>query len=216
MKENYQGAEGHVLASEGGYTNDARDPGGPTNWGITIYDARMYWKHNATAQDVRAMPESVARDIYKKKYWDALDCDELPAGLDYTVFDYGVNSGIGRAGKVLRRILGMQGSDWHVTQDMIEVIKKRDVVSLIKEINDERLAFLQRLGTWSHFGKGWGARVASVRSVSLRMAAARAPVPEPVLTAEVQQAGKGVDHADQLVNHLAPSSWEAVNSTSFA
>src|SRR5882757_3410774 len=106
MKSSYDIALKAVLEDEGGYSNDAGDPGGPTNWGITIYDARAYWKKNATAADVRAMPLEVAKDIYRAKYWDAMDCDDLPAGVDYCVFDYGVNSGIGRSAKVLQRLVG--------------------------------------------------------------------------------------------------------------
>jgi hypothetical protein len=53
------------------------------------------------------MPKWFAEKVYDAKYWDALNCDLLPAGLDYAVCDYGVNSGIGRAGKVLRRLLDM-------------------------------------------------------------------------------------------------------------
>lgn len=171
-----------VLAHEGGYTNHPRDPGGPTNWGITIYDARKYWKPNATAADVKAMPLSVAQTIYKARYWDALRCDELPAGLDYTVFDYGVNSGIGRAGKVLRRVLGMSDGDYHVTDAVLAEIARRDVSKIISAVNDERLRFLRSLSTWPTFGKGWGARVADVKRLSLSMAA-NAPVPEPVIQA---------------------------------
>jgi lysozyme family protein len=37
---------------------------------------------------------------------DAMSCDELPSGVDYAVFDYGVNSGISRAAKVLQRLVG--------------------------------------------------------------------------------------------------------------
>jgi lysozyme family protein len=43
-----------------------------------------------------------AKEIYRTTYWDALRCDELPAGVDYPVFEYGVNSGIGSSGRVLR------------------------------------------------------------------------------------------------------------------
>ena len=58
-----------ALLSEGGYSNDPRDPGGPTNWGITLADARVHWKPDAAA-DVRTMPRSVAEAIYKAEYWD--------------------------------------------------------------------------------------------------------------------------------------------------
>src|SRR3954467_3513146 len=102
----YDEALRRVLVHEGGYSNHPSDPGGPTNWGITIHDARAYWKKEATAADVRSMPVDVAKDIYRSKYWDAMCCDNLPTGVDYAVFDYGVNSGIARAARVLQRLVG--------------------------------------------------------------------------------------------------------------
>ena len=51
----YDEALRRLLAHEGGYTNHPSDPGGPTNFGITIHDYRKYVKPNATAVDVRAM-----------------------------------------------------------------------------------------------------------------------------------------------------------------
>src|SRR5438067_1433767 len=104
-----------LLADEGGYTNDPQDPGGPTNFGITIFDYRKYLNANGTADDVRNMKKADAQKIYREKYWNALNCDLLPAGVDYVTFDYGVNSGAGRAGKVLRRVLDLPDNDWHVT-----------------------------------------------------------------------------------------------------
>src|SRR4051812_39594887 len=101
----YDEALRRVLVHEGGYSNHPSDPGGPTNWGITIHDARAYWKKEATAADVRSMPVDVAKDIYRSKYWDAMCCDNLPAGVDYAVFDYRVNSGIARATRVLQRLV---------------------------------------------------------------------------------------------------------------
>jgi lysozyme family protein len=169
----YDEALRRLLAHEGGYTNHPSDPGGPTNFGITIYDYRRYVKPNATTADVRAMTVGEAKAIYRKRYWDAQRCDELPAGVDYSAFDYGVNSGIGRSGKVLR------------------AVAKRDPKALVIAINVERLAFLKRLKTWPVFGKGWNARVAEVKSVSLRMAARQAPTPSIVPDA-ASVPGKGV------------------------
>src|SRR5713226_5623081 len=97
MKSTYPQAMVYIYADEGGYSNDAGDPGGPTNYGITIHDVRTYWKADATAQDVRNMPKDVAASIYQKHYADPLRYDDLPAGVDYTILDYGINSGISRA-----------------------------------------------------------------------------------------------------------------------
>src|SRR5262249_10502276 len=110
-----------------------------------------------------------AKNIYRSKYWDALRCDDLPAGVDYTVFDYGVNSGIGRAGKVLRRALGLSDADWRVNADVVAALKKSEPSKVIVAINDERLQFLKSLRTWGAFGVGWGRRVADVKAFSLEL-----------------------------------------------
>jgi lysozyme family protein len=164
----YDEALRRVLVHEGGYSNHPSDPGGPTNWGITIHDARAYWKTEATAADVRSMPVEVAKDIYRSKYWDAMRCDDLPAGVDYAVFDYGVNSGIGRAVRVLQRLAGTN-VDGEVGPDTIAATARTAAVKLINQICDERLAFLQGLETWGVFGKGWGRRVREVRVAALAM-----------------------------------------------
>lgn len=154
MQQNYNYSLQQVLKSEGGYTNDPRDPGGPTNYGITIADYRMYVKKGATAQDVKNMHLADAQTIYRSKYWNALNCDTLPSGVDYCVFDYGVNSGVGSARSVYKRLAP----------------KYTNPVDLINAICDERLAFLKSLRTWSAFGAGWGSRVARVRAGALNLA----------------------------------------------
>jgi lysozyme family protein len=178
-----------LLAHEGGYTNHPSDPGGPTNFGITIHDYRKYAKPHATAADVRAMKIEQAKAIYRAKYWNAMRCDELPAGVDYCVFDYGVNSGTGRAPKVLQRVVGVR-DDGMIGPVTVAAVRARDPKAVVTAICDERLAFLQRLRTWPVFGKGWSRRVAEVRSVGMRMATERAPSLSIVAT-ETSVPGKG-------------------------
>lgn len=166
-----------VFPHEGGYSNHPSDPGGPTNWGITIIDARKYWKPNATAADVRAMPKAVAEDIYAKHYAAPLRYDDLPPGVDYCVLDYGINSGISRAGKVLRRVLRLSDSDWTVTDGVLAAVAKQRPSILINAICDERLRFLKSLKTWPVFGDGWGRRVSEVRALALSFARAAETAP---------------------------------------
>jgi lysozyme family protein len=165
----YDAALARVLAHEGGYTNHPDDPGGPTNFGITISDYRKYVKPDASAADVRAMALDEAKAIYRAKYWDALCCDALSPGLDYAVFDYGVNSGIGRAAKVLQRTLDV-AQDGVIGPVTLAAAKKGTAAVLIEAICVERLRFLQSLRTWRVFGKGWGRRVADVKETALIMA----------------------------------------------
>jgi lysozyme family protein len=182
----YDASLARVLKHEGGYSNHPSDPGGPTNFGITIHDYRRYIDANATAADVRAMKRSDAEKIYRARYWNALRCDELPAGLDYAAFDYGVNSGIGRAAKVMQRLVGI-GNGTTMTDAVIAAARKANTPALIDKLCDERLAFLKALRTWPVFGAGWGRRVAEVRRDALAMAKGGALVP----SSSTQANGKG-------------------------
>lgn len=157
MKNNYDFCITEVLKSEGGYTNDPSDSGGATNYGITIADYRKYINKNGTSDDVKNMTVSQAKNIYKIRYWNAVDGDNLASGVDYTVFDYGVNSGVSRALKVYNQFKS-----------------EKDTTTLINKINDERLHFLQGLATSrpkdQKFLRGWTNRVSRVRADSLRLA----------------------------------------------
>lgn len=168
MRETYSKAIAQVFEDEGGYTNESTDPGGPTNWGITIADARMYWKPNATASDVRNMPKSVAEDIYRKHYADPIQYDSLPAGVDYAVLDYGINSGTGRSVRVLQKLLGLE-ADGKIGPITINKAKEADPVKLINAIYDERLEFLKKLHHWPTYGRGWTARCTRGRKLALKL-----------------------------------------------
>ncbi len=173
---NYDASLSRVLKHEGGYTNHPSDPGGPTNFGITIHDYRRYIKANGTAADVRNMQLSDAAKIYRARYWHALRCDDLPAGLDYAVFDYGVNSGIGRAARVMQRLLNI-GQGTSMTDAAIAAVRNANATALIDRLCDERMAFLKSLRTWPVFGAGWSRRVAEVRRDALAMARGAAVAP---------------------------------------
>lgn len=198
----FQESEDRVFVYEGGYTNDPRDPGGPTNWGITIKDARMYWMAAATANDVRNMPKSVAQGIYRKRYWDAQRCDELPVGVDFAVFDYGVNSGIGRSGKVLRRVLKLPDNTSKITDEVIAAAKAADPKAVADAIWDERLRFLKSLKTWPHFGGGWGKRVANGKIASEHMIQVSNEHPAPIVVPAAEPCqGKGCVVVDPTTKH---------------
>lgn len=169
-----------ILLSEGSeYTNDPEDPGGPTRWGVTLTDVRQFIKKNATAADVKKLTRAQAVEIFGDKYWDVIRADDLPSGLDFTAADYSVNSGFGRAGRVLRQILGLPTNDWHVTQDVLDAIKGRAPTALIRAMNAERSAFLHRLATCPRFCGGWDKRVRSVNAISLQLATTPTAVPAP-------------------------------------
>lgn len=186
MRVNYDEALRRLLLHEGGYSDHPSDPGGPTNFGITIADYRKYKNPGATVADVRAMRLDDAKAIYRARYWNAMRCDELPAGVDYCVFDYAVNSGTGRAPKVLQRCLACSASG-RLDDATLGAAATAKPHTLINAICDERLRFLQSLRTWPVFGAGWGRRVREVRAAALAMADKIATQPNATASAP----GKG-------------------------
>ena len=100
MKQSFDKAINFVLTHEGGYSNDSLDLGGETNLGIS--------KRAYPNLDIKNLTVDDAKAIYKRDYWNALNCDLLPEKLDIVVFDCGVNQGIGKATELLNRC----NKDW--------------------------------------------------------------------------------------------------------
>lgn len=165
MKENYAQALKQVLKYEGGYVDHPKDPGGPTNKGITqaVYDA---WrkKSGLPVQSVRSIADSEVAAIYRQEYWDRISGDLLPSGIDFAVFDYAVNSGVSRAAKTLQSVVGVT-QDGQIGPATIQATK--DYVAMT--VTNKRLAFMQSLSIWPTFGKGWAARIADVKNQILAL-----------------------------------------------
>lgn len=171
MIANFNPSLALVLVHEGGFVNDPRDPGGATNKGITqaVYDD---WraKHDLAKQSVQSISQAEVGLIYKHNYWDAVQCDQLPLGVDYCVFDFAVNSGANRAARYLQRACGV-ADDGQIGAMTIAAVNAKPAVWLVNAVCDARLAFLRQLKTFDHFGKGWTARVNEVRAKAKEMVA---------------------------------------------
>jgi lysozyme family protein len=162
-----------IFRYEGGYGWDKSDPGGPTKYGITCYDLAefMHEKMDRMARwapIVKAMTLATADQIYQQKYAVQCDFNDLMAGADCTVFDFGVNSGSSRAIKYAQDIVGV-AVDGIMGPITLAAINAYDPTQFINSLCNNRLSFLKSLSTWSRFGKGWRARVADLRSYSLAL-----------------------------------------------
>lgn len=91
-----------ILGLEGGYSDDAKDPGGKTRYGITEAVARAHSYAGLMSQ----LPLTLAKEIYRKSYWDACHCDAIPWPLSLYVFDAAVNQGVQAAIQLLQHALG--------------------------------------------------------------------------------------------------------------
>lgn len=100
-----------IVAREGGFVNDPDDPGGATNFGVTIHTLRrLRLGAQVTVDDVRALTREQAIDIYVDHYFTRPRIAELPEPLWPTVFDMYVNAGA-NAVRILQRLLVQMGLD---------------------------------------------------------------------------------------------------------
>ena len=166
----YPRAFAATLGYEGGYTNNPRDPGGPTNLGVTQATLSRWLGHPATIADVKALTREAVAPIYRTNYWNAVQGDALPAGVDHAVWDWGVNSGPSRPVNHLQAILGIT-QDGHIGPATLDALAKRDPAAVINALCDRRLAVLKSLSTWPTFKGGWSKRVEAVRKLALQLAA---------------------------------------------
>ena len=110
---NVQDMAREIVAREGGFVDDPDDPGGATNFGVTIgtmrrlgIDLNRYG--HVDSRDVRALTAAQAVDIYVQHYFVTPRIAQLPQVLHASVFDMYVNAG-SNAIKVLQRLLTQMG-----------------------------------------------------------------------------------------------------------
>ena len=168
MKENFDAALQKVLHHEGGFVNHPSDPGGMTNLGCTKAVWEEWVGHSVTEATMRALTPGDVAPLYKKKYWDKVHGDELPAGVDYAVFDAAINSGPGRAVKWLQAAVGVD-ADGVIGPATMRAVNARPAAQIVEDFNSRRLSFLHDLPTWGTFGKGWARRVSEVDIAALAM-----------------------------------------------
>jgi lysozyme family protein len=103
---------------EGGLIDHKNDPGGVTNYGISLrwlkdegidfnFALPFDIDHNKDgvidAKDVRALTKDQAAILYRVAFWDKLKLNELPPMTAFATYDAAVNTGRGQAVKFLQR-----------------------------------------------------------------------------------------------------------------
>lgn len=165
-----------VIGKEGGFVDDPRDPGGATNYGVTIGTLRA-WRSDdgkagndtVTVDDVRRLSIEEARDIYRARYWNVMRCDELPAGLDLMTFDFGVNAGPSRAARLLQKAVAAE-QDGSIGPRTIAAARAGSAREAISAMADARIEYYKGLDGWAVYGNGWTNRTKSVETAALAMA----------------------------------------------
>lgn len=144
-----------LMLAEGGYSNNPRDTGGETMYGITLAVAR---RHGYTGA-MKALDIEFAKAIYKKDYWPAY-LESLPYTLAYQLFDSNVNSGTSQTTLWLQRALGVK-ADGVVGPKTVAALLAAPAKDIAILFLAARLTAITAFATWDEFGKGWARRIAT-------------------------------------------------------
>ena len=171
MIDNWEKSFALMLESEGGFSDDPRDNGnklpdgrpGSTMLGVTQYNWENWTGHQVTHEQMKKLKPEDVKPFYKKKYWDACRCNDLPDGIDYLVFDFAVNAGVGRSAKTLQSAVGAtpDGAIGPLTLAAVNAYNNPETVINLFSIAKEE--FYRGLGNFNVYGEGWLNRVAAVK-----------------------------------------------------
>lgn len=140
-----------VVGLEGGYVNNANDPGGETKYGIT--------KRSYPNLNIKDLTLEQAKEIYRRDFWDKVYGSYLPYKVGLMLFDAAVNHGVRTAIRIIQKAVGVN-DDGILGNDTYTAIINSDPDQFVKTFVSQRLSFYSGLSTWSSFGKGWTRRMA--------------------------------------------------------
>ena len=108
-----------VIGREGGYSNDPRDSGGATQWGITERVARS----NGYTGTMQTLSRDKAVAIYREQYVirpGFVSIIPLSERIAEELVDTGVNMGVGKAAEFLQKSLNALNNQGKDFPDLVE------------------------------------------------------------------------------------------------
>ena len=176
MINNFNKSLDHILKAEGGFTADLKDPGnhlpdgraGCTNMGVTQAAWEEYVGHKVYIADMQALTKEQIGKFYKNKYWDRVQADALPIGLDFLATSFAINAGVGSSAKLIQKCINAV-PDGMIGPRTLQAIAGVDSKELIEKFSEAKIHYYQSLKLFSLYGHGWLNRVASEKAIALAM-----------------------------------------------
>lgn len=155
----------NVIDVEGGFSDDAKDPG---NWtggkeGNGKLNGTKYGVSAASypSLDIRSITLDDAKAIYHRDFWQPIRGDDFSFPVSNALFDCAVNSGCTSAAKLLQKVLNVS-SDGKIGKQTIAAAKTKDPTELLIDFLTARAVFYARLAKFELYGKGWMKRLFTV------------------------------------------------------
>jgi len=149
-----------LLAHEGGFTDDPRDPG---NWtggrcGVGELKGTKFGISAASFPDVdiKNLTRAGAKELYRRRYWNAVQ--DVSDAVRYQMLDAGVNHGTHRAIKLLQKAVRVRpdGAWGPMSAAAAAAADNNDI--LLRFIG-HRLIFMTNIDIWNTYSKGWARRI---------------------------------------------------------
>lgn len=166
-----------VLKHEGGFVNDAADPGGATNYGVSIrylkargdldedgiLDGDLDHDGDIDVDDIRRMTPAQAGEIYRTGWWDKYGYGRFSQSVAIKLFDMSVNMGAKQAHKLAQRACNSLGSrladDGQLGPQSVSAIQNADPTQLYHALCRQMEKFYRDLvaakPSLAKFEKGW-------------------------------------------------------------
>jgi len=143
-----------VFEAEGGYSNDAHDLGGETQYGITHEEYYSWLKRKGKEKkNISQITKEEASLIYREDYWEKFGCHNTPAPLNLVLFDTAIQHG--KARQLYKQALDespkFNSSPSNVARALIEV-RREYYHSLVRKNS-----------TQGKFLKGWMNRLDNLK-----------------------------------------------------
>lgn len=173
---NFKPAFDKTINFEGGYSNHPNDNGKETYMGIS----RVFWpkwagwaiidRYKASPMSVKQLDsvlagnielQSLVEDFYRANFWNPIKGDDInDQDVANNIYDFAVNSGVGRASRYAQRIAGVT-EDGQIGNISIGAINSCD--NFVEQYKEARLAFFKKIvandPSQNVFLRGWTNRV---------------------------------------------------------
>jgi lysozyme family protein len=172
-----------VFLHEGGYAERDSEPGGAVNMGISFTAYQDWWEQVGpgvgnsilpTYEDLKGLSREDAERIYTHFYFGKIRFDQLPAGVDYALVDFAVNSGVGGALRSVQRRLRFVETGTMKTNvkdaPFFWALRNRPPKEVIDAIQEARLRVMQSSRKWERFKGNWTNRLAVVKTRAYSLA----------------------------------------------
>lgn len=158
------------------YTNNKKDKGGPTKYGITLATWRKvgYDKNGdgvLNEEDVKLLTKDDFHRVFKQNFWNACKADKIQdQSVANMLVDFAYNSGVKRAATYLQLTLGIT-ADGIIGNKTLFAINKSNGKRLFERFKKTREDYLKSIakGEQKDFLDGWLRRLSNITYEHLKL-----------------------------------------------